>query len=162
MRVTTNKFLNQLKDDIEKKLEGFEFKDKSGKKTKIKGYVQALPMLNTKASIGNVAESDETSFPFFVVRLSDSKIGDGRNKLNIYVLFAIYDDDKDQKGYETLIDCIDEIVFRYQQFNILGAYTCEDEMEIMLQEDDSFPQFYGGVTMDWWTKSAEREIPGWE
>lgn len=162
MRVTTNNFLNQLKADMEDKLKNFDFKDKTGKKANIKGYVQALPVLNTRASIGNVAESDNTEVPFFVVRLSDSKIGNGRNILNIYVLLALFDDDKNQKGYETLINCLDEIVFRYQQFNVLGAYTCDDEMEIMLQEDDSFPQFYGGITMQWWTKSAEREIPGWE
>lgn len=162
MKLSTREFLKQLKDDIEKKLDGYEFKNKSGKKAKLKGYVQALPVLNTKATLGNVADSEETSFPFFVVRLSEVKTSGKMKKLSIYVLFALCDDDKSQNGYLTLIDCLDEIMFGYQQFNVLGVYTCDEEMEIMLQEDDSFPQFYGGITMDWWTKPPERVIPGWE
>lgn len=153
--MTANKLQQELIAEIERITKELSLVDKEGKPARFKGYPQALPILPVPAAPvfdETGEEREESVFPYFVVRIDGveyQKGEDGGSQARVLVVFAVYDEDPGMRGYFSLTAAMERVVCRFQKDTVLGEFWCERRMGMAYQEDDTYPQFFGGLEMTW-------------
>lgn len=163
---------SELIKKIEEILKDIHFLNCEKQSQKIKGYAQTAPrrlaQIKEPRMYDYQAEDYEKYYeaetdpqkelvPFFVVRITEANFSNEENKAIIDILFQIFDDDMNMKGYFTLFASMERIRQHFSKNNVLGAYWCEDKFSIVSQENDTYPYFYGGIEMIWNLPKIERE-----
>lgn len=153
-----NELQNELICEIENLTKGMALYNARGELTNLKGYPQAVPVLpvfelNPFDDSKRDEETEEKMFPYFVVRTDQvfykKENADGKNQVNIIVLFAIRDRDPNMAGYFTLTAIVERVIARFQTNPALHVYWCERQMNVAFQEDNTFPYFFAGIEMTW-------------
>lgn len=110
----------------------------------VTGYAQRLP---------EIAESEEDAsqlFPYFIVRISDGTTEDDEEPwmVTINVLLGVCDWDKSGAGFRHILNMIQRITDRFISEPLLkNRYRASQEMNWALQEEDSYPFYFGGIEM---------------
>lgn len=163
--MTINQLQEYLISEIQEITKSLNLLDESKKEAILKGYIQAIPVLPVMSDLSFEEESESLSdnklFPYFVVRVGDVGYHRGDtgedNQAHVMLVFAIYDDSPDMKGYFSLVAAIESVIKRFQTNQVLGPFYCERSMEAAFQEDDTFPYFFGGIEMVWNLPDLETE-----
>lgn len=122
------------------------------------GFLQQLPIFPDSE------DDSDRYFPYFIVRLEAGDTEEDTEPwtvaVSIYV--GIHDDGTDNQGHETLLLALSRIVDRFSREATLGAsrykaFRCQPEMHWKLQDDDTFPYFFGAVRLSFWVPKALRE-----
>lgn len=128
----------------------------AGRGSKVmKGYVQSVPVRDQLVGWEEAGEEEpyvspeDSLMPYFVVRVSDAEYFSDRATVRVYLLFSIYNDDKDMKGHFDLLNVLERVTGQFRQNQIMDGYWCEKEMKAAVQDDDDYPYFFGGVEMTW-------------
>ena len=131
--------------EIEGLLENVNFKKADGTTQEgIKGYMQQLPKLQSDD------DDPDQYFPYFVVRHVRSQTTKGADPwyATIDILFGIYDDDDDNTGHFQVENACQRVVDRFAYEPLLNqSWRCEPDMEVVMQEDDTYPYFFGGIEL---------------
>lgn len=142
-----------LKDLISTKADGTQT---SG----FKGYEQFLPVLV------NDDETADQFFPYFIVRLADGVTKDDEDLWTITadILLGLHDDDVANNGHRVMLNAITRITTRFAKEATLGyaghkAFRCSPEMEWGLQDEDTYPYFFGGVELKFFAPKPQRREP---
>lgn len=157
--MTVNVLQKALIGEIEHITEDMEICDKNGNRAILKGYQQAIPIFPI---YGQYEEGQEEAlFPYFTV-MADSVIynnpeAEERNTALIMILFGIYDEDQEMKGYFTLSSITQRVITRFMKNQIMDLFYCDKKMAMEFQEDDTSPQFFGGIEMIWYLPDIETE-----
>ena len=157
--MTINELQLLLIDEIIQIVGDIDLTDKNGKRAELSGYQQAIPVFPVFSEDPSLYDryQGDNLFPYFVVRADNvSYGGSAGNVASIMIMFAIYDEDPTQKGYYTLTAIMERIIMRFRTDPVLGPFYCSDQMTIQYQEDDSYPQFFGGIEMAWYLPDTER------
>lgn len=109
---------------------------------RLKGYAQALPILE-------LDEEEDKLFPYVAVRTTSVDIGKTESRTETYLFFGIKEENLDNSGYFTLLSILERSARSFQEDCTVGVFWCEREMEMVLQEDDSYPYFFGYLKMNW-------------
>lgn len=122
----------------------------------VKGYSQQLPV---------VLENDEDEskfFPYFIVRISDAATQDDEEPwiVTADILFGCYDPDKNQGGHEHIMIMIQRTVDRFLAEPLLcRKYRAQPNMEVALQDEDTYPFFFGGARIKFAIPKMGRRLP---
>ena len=164
--MTANQLQQEFIEEIERLTADLALTDKRGNQACMKGYPQAIPIVPTAilpafGEDGQEPAEEGPLFPYFVVRLDSIQYrnpeAEGANQAHVMVVFAVYDEDPGLKGYFSLTSAMERVVLRFRKDTVLGAFWCERKMGVAYQEDDTYPQFFGGVEMTWNLPEEEME-----
>lgn len=125
----------------------------------VKGYEQQLPV---------VTENDEDEskfFPYFIVRISDA-VTQGDDEpwtVTADILFGCYEPDKLQTGHRHILVMIQRTADRFLAEPLLcKKYRAQPEMEVALQDEDTYPFFFGGARIKFSIPKMGRRLPAYE
>lgn len=128
--------------------------------TGVTGYEQFLPVLR------NDDDTPDMFFPYFIVRLDTGKTADDNDLWNVRtdILIGIHDEGNENDGHKIVLNCINRIINRFSQEATLGipgrkAFRCQSEMEWALQDEDTWPYFFGGVSLTFSVPKPTRRDP---
>ena len=165
----------ELVKEMGKITEGMQFvkpKDK-GKRVPLNIFPQSLP-IPRGGSLTPVIQECETidymdeemnepvfNCPWCVVKIGTGEIP-GINEMqnvNVAVCFGIFDDDTRNQGHQDILNLIQKTYERFAVNPILaGQYTCTGSFEWALQEEDTFPYFFGAIGTEFKFQGYRREI----
>lgn len=162
--MTINELQADLIAEIQQITKDMALIDAKGERSELKGYPQSVPVLPVFEAVPYTEQEENPEdklFPYFVVRIDHIEYqkngGDGSNLAHMILVFAIRDANPDMGGYFTLTAIMERVVMRFQTNPILGSFCCGHKMEMAFQEDDTFPQFFGGIEMTWNLPTLEME-----
>lgn len=158
--MTINELQREIMADLERVLSGLSLTGANGQVRSIKAYAQALPII--PACFGQEIDpeyynedtkeddrQEDMLFPYVVVRITGCRYEDAERKATVYLLFGIVNGDHQMSGYFELLNALERTITHYRKNPVLGAFYCDANMEMALQEDDSHPYFFGGIEMTW-------------
>lgn len=137
-------------------LADMQFENPDGKTViGVTGYEQRLPQ---------ITEDDEDTsqfFPYAVVRCTNWNTKDDIDPWHVTldVFFGVYDDNKNGHGHEVLINMIEKVANRFVHEPLLvGSYRAEQNIDAELQDEDTYPYYFGGIEFAFTAPKIERKI----
>lgn len=107
-------------------------------------YKQFLP------KVVNDDEDVSQFFPYAIVRVDESNTPDDFTPwlTTVDILFGVYDADEYMGGHDHITIMIQRVVNRFSQEALLDKkYRCESAMDWAIQDEDTFPYFFGLVQL---------------
>lgn len=163
---------DELAEELKGILKGFLLKNPQGEKTNINIFKQLLPMpepldqeeIAPELLENGLAEEQTTPdpYPYIIVRAEDGKIEDENSAqiVNITLLIGIFDTAYDKQGHKDILNIIARIYERFAKFPVLnGKYTVQYPIEWALQDEESYPFYFGGVNLAFEIAAVRREDP---
>jgi hypothetical protein len=101
-------------------------------------------------------------FPYIIVRVETGKVQqiDGNQTVEVRLLFGVYDDAYLNNGHRDVLHMIHKIYERFSKNPLLaGKYELVMPMEWALQDEGSYPYFFGGMDLNFETLPIVREDP---
>ena len=127
-----------------------------------KGYAQFLPKL-----VNNDADPDQF-FPYFIVRIDKGATEDADSlwTVTVDILLGVHDADTQNEGHFTVLNAINRITKRFAEEATLGfagrkAFRCHADMNWALQDEDTWPYFFGGVELRFDVPKPMRKEPNY-
>ena len=146
---------DDLIDKIGEVISEIEFEKADGNSvTGATGYRQQLPKLTQDD------ETEDQFFPYYIVRIENGKTPSDNEPWNVVVdiLLGCYSDDETNNGHLQILDMIKAITEYFQAYPLLHhKYRALQDMEFALQDEDTYPYFFGGIEMKFWVARARRE-----
>lgn len=142
-------------EEIRDILSGLTFTDVEGKLVSgCKGYEQSLPIV--------VEDDREASefFPYFIVQIEggETEEDDDYWHIKVAVLLGIYDKDIETNGHQEILKMIDLIQQRFLARPLLNQkFRCLPKMSWALQEEDTYPFYFGGLELTFGCMKIGRE-----
>ncbi len=158
----------QLQEDIAAEvkdtLSGMLFKTPDGKEKCIHTFRHDLPKREQDIQIGNLLgteeDEEENPYPFCVVKTESGEIVDGAQRVQVSLVFGIFNDDNQNRGKEELINIIHRVSERFITRPVLKEkyrLVKKNGIQWILDDEDRYPYFIGAMSMDWDTLFAESE-----
>lgn len=159
--MTVFQLQRDLAEEIEKILSGMLFKNPQGKMVPMKAYCQDIPKRQQairKGALMPEEEETEDPYPFCIVKAESGDIFIEAQRVSIMLILAVFNDDTQNQGQQELLNVIHKISERFIKDPVLkDMYRMEDGIEWVLDDEDRYPYFVGGMTMKWDTFFVERE-----
>lgn len=152
-----------LAEEIEKILYDMRFKNPQGKMVPMKAYCQDIPKRQQEIRKGSLMpeeEETENSYPCCIVKAESGAIYRGAQSVSIMLILAIFNDDKKNQGQQELLNAIHKIAERFIKDPVLKDKCRMDQengIKWILDDEDRYPYFVGGMTMKWDTFFVEKE-----
>lgn len=161
---------DDLSEELKKIFSGFKLMDSKGKLHDINIFPQSLPMLIPKEQ-SNIPpeilenglideEVQEDPFPYIIVRIEDGEIADEASvqSVNTNILIGVYDDSHAKQGTKDVMNIIQKIYERFAKNPVIaGKYTIQYPISWALQDEESYPYYFGGMALAWETAAIRRE-----
>ena len=125
-----------------------------GTKTGVTAYNQQLPQ---------VTEDEEDAsafFPYAIVRLVDGETQDDDDcwAVKTDILIGCYDESNDTNGHLDVLTTIQKICDRFAKKPLLASkYMANQHIQWGLQDEDTYPYFFGGVEITFFLPKIGRE-----
>lgn len=135
-------------------------------------YGQSLPIPGRKENEGTGQEFDTIEyidegeedavfpFPWCLVKIDGGRVlqVNGRQEVQVAVCFGIFNDGLENQGHREVMNLIQKVYGRFAADPLLDKrYTCSGEFEWALQEEDTYPHFFGAIGMTFWFSGFRRE-----
>lgn len=135
--------------------------DASGAKTSgFHGFPQRLPVQV------DADDDPDKYFPYYIVRLLKAHTNDDSDfwTWDVAVYLGVHDDGLDNQGHLSLLNAITRITSRFGQEATFGSrghigFRVLDEVDVELQDDDTYPYFLGAVLFKVAAPKITREDP---
>ena len=153
-----------LYDDLIAEIEGI-LKDVVTKNTAgesvvgVKGYKYRLPLVTADD------EDESQFFPYFLVRLSEGKAEDDGSPglVTADIILGVCGTDKGVPGHEHMMVMIHSITDRFAAEPLLNKkFRAEQDMEWAVQDEDTYPFYFGGVEIKFRVPKIGRRIPDYD
>ena len=166
-----------LQDDRKAELaeifKNFTLKDPRGKSSALNIFKQSLPIPTVKDIPDTVtdeeleegiydAQANEDPYPYIIVRVEQGTITeiDQEQTVIVNLIIGVIDRDYNNQGHKDVLNIIQKIYERFAKNAILAAkYECVMPIEWALQDEESFPYFFGGMALKFNTIPIRREDP---
>lgn len=163
---------SELADELKKILSDLRLKNPQGERVSINIFEQLLPMPEPLDQgeialelLENGLAEEQTApdpYPYILVRIADGEIEDENSaqKVNLTLLIGIYEPDYDKQGHKDILNIIAKIYERFAKFPVLnGKYTIQYPILWTLQDEESYPFYFGGVNLAFEIAAVRREDP---
>lgn len=152
--------LTDLTAEIENILKDVVTKNTAGESvTGVKGYEYRLPIIVSD-------EEDESQFfPYFIVRPSEGRTEDDNDPwlVTVDIILGICENDRDAIGQKHLLVMIQRITDRFAEEPLLNKkYRADQKMEWAVQDEDTYPFYFGGVEIKFRIPKIGRRIPEYD
>lgn len=147
-------FQEDLKNEIENIFSSDRFLDSEGNRVPLNVYEQQLPVLKDEYSADPI--------PYALVRLengsTDEKKWDGNNKVFVTILIGLINRDEENDGHKDILNVIWKIYERFSKNPMLaGKYMFNEPFQWALQDEESFPYFFGAASLTFNIPAIRRE-----
>lgn len=143
-----------LQEELVKELnmlfDGYGFNDG----TKLNVYEQQLPIIK------NEDENEDDVFPYIIVRVETgtTKSADEAQEVQLTLVFGCCNEDTKNDGHKTIMGMIQRVYERFQKEPMLASkYMYRDPFQFALQDEESFPYYFGAASMIFRTAAIRRE-----
>lgn len=110
--------------------------------SKISVFEQELPIRDANA---------DDPYPYIIAKLDTGGIDTPTDphKVNVILLIGIYDNDRRNQGHKTVLEIIERIQTHYEKNPTLsgGTFQFTDPFKWVLQDEPSWPYFYGACNL---------------
>lgn len=167
-------FQKALVEEIRRITEGMLFQNPAGGELlQLEVFAQSLPIPGRKQAADHDApyetidyvdaepESAVFQCPWCIVKIEQGSIPEinGYQNVEVAIGFGIYNPDSDNKGHEELLNLIQKIYQRFACDPLLDRqYTCTGAFEWALQEEDTYPYFFGAIGTAFKFMGYQREV----
>lgn len=160
--MTVFQLQRDLAEEIERILSGMRFKDPAGKTVPMRAYCQDIPKRQQTVRKGALMpeEEEEDPYPFCIVKAESGEISSGVQSVSIMLILAVFNDDEQNQGQQELLNAMHKIAERFIRDPVLlGRHRLDQGTGIgwILDDEDRYPYFAGGMTMKWETFFVEKE-----
>lgn len=145
-----------LQEEIVKELEaifkGDLFKNSFGEYVKLNVYEQQLPIRED--------EDSPDPMPYIIVRLEtgSTKSGTDPQEVLVTLLFGYFDDSPENNGHKGVLGMIQKVHERFEKQPMLAnQFMFQDPFDWALQDEESFPYFFGAASMTFKTAAIRKE-----
>jgi len=145
-----------LQEEIVKELEtifrGDLFKNSLGEYVKLNVYEQQLPIKED--------EDSPDPMPYIIVRLEtgSTKSGTDPQEVLVTLLFGYFDDSPENNGHKGVLGMIQKVHERFEKQPMLAnQFMFQDPFDWALQDEESFPYFFGAASMTFKTAAIRKE-----
>ncbi len=155
-------FVEELADELGIILSHMQLPDPSGGRTKINVFQFGLPIEKTiEKTKDRTKEISKKTFPYALIIPQEGTVtGEGLEpqKVYIYLLIGIYDDDTDNQGKKHVLNIINDICERFLKDPVLkGGYYADEEIKWVVDTEEEYPYHYGAVWMTFNIPTFRRE-----
>ena len=153
---------DDLVEELKEILQGFRLKNPYGESCEINIFSQNLPVPESLEQTNIPIEQLENGliedittqepYPYIIVRIEDGEIKDESSSqiVNMNLLIGVYDDSYKKQGYKDVLNVIQKIYERFAKMPVLkGKYTMQYPIAWTLQEEETYPFYFGGMNLDW-------------
>lgn len=150
----------ELQDDLVEELASV-FRNITGKRPDgtVKaptGYAQSLPIVQDDE------EDEDSRFPYFIVRMTEGEGGQDqsavRETATTHILLGVYENNPDNQGHRTILNMIQRFRERFEKNPLLkDKYRMRPEIKWALQDEDTYPYYFGGIEVTWEIKQYQKE-----
>lgn len=139
--MTARELQEAIKNDLKALFASDRYKTPDGEMAAPGVYKQFLPMQDS--------DDDDNPFPYIIVRLDSGGIESQTDphKVAVLLVIGIYDDDQQNNGHESVLEIIERIQQHYEGTPALGEFVFTDPFGWALQDEQSYPYFYGAVNL---------------
>lgn len=141
-----------LVSDLQKLFENRRYKTPDGGTAALSVFSQNLPK--------RVSEDDDDPFPYIIVRIDSGDIDTQTDpyKVAVFLLIGIFDDDAKNQGHRAVLEIMEVIQQQYEETPLLdGQFTFTDPFHWALQDEESYPYFFGGVEVNFTLPAPRRK-----
>lgn len=150
----------ELVAEIEDILKDIQFFTASGEiQSGATGYEQQLPQFTDDE------ENPDKVFPYFIVRMGEGVTEDGDDPWNvtISILFGVYDGNIQNMGHRHIMEMIQRTIDRFEAEPLLNKkFRAAEKKEWAMDEEDSYPYYFGGAQMKFAVPKIGRKEPDYE
>lgn len=163
---------DDLKVELKKVLKNFKLKDPQGNLSEINIFLQNLPMPEAQEQDdipmellenGLVDEiTNKDPYPYIIIRIGDGEIKDeiSAQSVSTDLIIGIYDDSYEKQGHKDILNIIHDIYERFAKMPVLNRqYIIQYPILWTLQEEESYPYYFGGMHLSWELAAIRREDP---
>ena len=160
-------FVVELQEIFEKET----FKTPDGERGRLNVYAQELPiqvakeekecneqMMEEGLNLPDIEQEDP--YPYIIVQVKEGEIEEINGEQNVVVnlLIGIYDENFENQGHRDVLHIIQKIYERFAKNPILAKkYECAMPFSWALQDEESYPYYFGGIEMNFKTVPIRRE-----
>lgn len=139
--MTARELQEAIRKDLTALFERDRYKTPDGGEAAPGVYKQALPLLNS--------DDEDDPFPYIIVRLDSGGIDTPTDphKIAVLLVIGIFDDNQQNNGHETVLEIIERIQQHYEEIPALGEFQFTDPFGWALQDEQSYPYFYGAANL---------------
>lgn len=150
--MTATTLQEELVKELEAIFRGDLFKDSLGKYVKLNIYEQQLPIRE--------GEDAPDPIPYIIVRIEtgSTKSGIDPQEVLVTMLFGYFDDDPQNNGHKGVLGMIQKVHERFEKQPMLAnQFMFQDPFDWALQDEESFPYFFGAASMTFKTAAIRKE-----
>jgi len=106
------------------------------------------------------SEDDDDPFSYIIVRLSEGQIASQVDayEVDTILLLGAYDDSTENNGHRIILEMIEKIQERYEGTpRLAGKYVLKDPVAWALQDEESWPYFFGAMNLTWQVTAPRRK-----
>lgn len=155
--MTVVELQDNLIQEVKRLAEGIQLMNYKGEPQEIKGFRQDPPILEYKNLNDYPEDGSDILYPFVVVKAAEISYEDDGCQVDMILVFGIRDSDPDQRGYLSLFNLIERVIYRFRKDPVLQDCWCERDMQVSIQEEDNHPYFFGAMEMKWNMPETEQE-----
>lgn len=160
--MTIYQLQKDMAEEIELVLADMVFRNPGGNQEHMRAYVQELPKRVQPVGLGSIMSEDEEEdpYPFCIVRTESGVVYSGSQTVRTVLVFGIFDDSLENLGHQALLNAIHKVTERFiLDPTLKNMYRMNDQEGIswILDEEERYPYFIGGMTMSWNAYFVERE-----
>lgn len=145
-----------LQEELVKELEAIFksdlFKNSLGEYVKLNIYEQQLPIRED--------EDAPDPMPYIIVRIEtgSTKSGTDPQEVLVTMLFGYFDDSPENNGHKGVLGMIQKVHERFEKQPMLAnQFMFQDPFDWALQDEESFPYFFGAASMTFKTAAIRKE-----
>ena len=157
--MTAEEFQRELIEEVEKILRDIQTENTAGETvTGVKGYEQMLPI------VVNDEEDDSQFFPYFIVKLGDGKTQDDDSPwiVTTDIYLGCHDNSEKAEGHRHILNMVQKICDRFAAEPLMNSkFRAEPDMEWALQDEDTYPFYFGGVRIRFNIPKIGRRTPNY-
>lgn len=150
--MTATMLQEELVKELEAIFKGDLFKNSLGEYVKLNVYEQQLPIRED--------EDSPDPMPYIIVRLEtgSTKSGTDPQEVLVTLLFGYFDDSPENNGHKGVLGMIQKVHERFEKQPMLAnQFMFQDPFDWALQDEESFPYFFGAASMTFKTATIRKE-----
>lgn len=150
--MTATMLQEELVKELETIFRGDLFKNSLGKYVKLNVYEQQLPIKED--------EDSPDPMPYITVRIEtgSTKSGTDPQEVLVTLLFGYFDDSPENNGHKGVLGMIQKVHERFEKQPMLAnQFMFQDPFDWALQDEESFPYFFGAASMTFKTAAIRKE-----
>lgn len=100
--------------------------------------------------------------PFVIVRLTggDIEAETSPHRVDLVLIICVYDPDPNRQGYRDALHIITEMHRRYATDGVIAQrYALQYPIKWVMQEEDTHPYYYAGMTLNVEMTAYTKEVP---